>query len=39
MPTAKNEFQILNVHPKKHVLKRKNFLGMVILATFTLLTQ
>ena len=23
MPTAKNRFQILNLHPKKHVLKKK----------------
>ena len=23
MPTAKNRFQILNVHPKKHVFKKK----------------
>ena len=24
MPTAKNLFQILNLHPKKHVLKKKH---------------
>ena len=24
MPTAKNRFQILNLHPKKHVLKKKH---------------
>ena len=23
MPTAKNQFQILNLHPKKHVFKTK----------------
>ena len=23
MPTAKNRFQILNLHPKKHVFKKK----------------
>ena len=23
MPTAKNQFQIHNVHPKKHVFKKK----------------
>ena len=23
MPTAKNGFQILNLHPKKHVFKKK----------------
>ena len=24
MPTAKNRFQIPNLHPKKHVFKKKN---------------
>ena len=24
MPTAKNRFQILNLHPKKHVFKKKH---------------
>ena len=25
MPTPKNEFQILNLHPEKHILKKKTF--------------
>ena len=25
MPTAKNRFQILNLHPKKHVFKKKTW--------------
>ena len=24
MPTAKNRFQILNLHPKKHMFKKKH---------------
>ena len=27
MPTAENGFQILNLHPKKHRIKKKNFFG------------
>ena len=27
MPTAKNRFQILNLHPKKHVFKKKMVLS------------
>ena len=27
MPTAKNRFQILNLHPKKHVLKKNSHKG------------
>ena len=34
MPTTKNGFQISNLHPKKHGLK-KSFWGMVICVTFT----
>ena len=34
MPTPKNGFQILNLHPKKHVLKKKTFFN-VLLPSFT----
>ena len=29
MPTAKNRFQILNLHPKKHILKKNHGLKAV----------
>ena len=28
MPTAKNRFQILNLHPKKHIFKLKKKHGL-----------
>ena len=34
MPTLKNWFQILNLHPKKHILKKKVFL-MYFCPSFT----
>ena len=30
MPTAKNLFQILNLHPKKHVFKKRQKKNMVL---------
>ena len=27
MPTAKNRFQILNLHPKKHIFKKNGLKG------------
>ena len=34
MPTPKNGFQILNLHPKKHILKKKKKILNVLLPKF-----
>ena len=37
MPTAKNRFHILNLHPKKYILKKYPFLNANLLEKFLLL--
>ena len=40
MPTAKNRFPILNLHPKKHIFKKKHGLkGKKKYPTFFLVTR